>query len=60
MTGTERVGLRSGDGEAKVNVGNNVPDICDRRKPEIRIMEFQGVTRENVSGTYFVAHDRVL
>ena len=41
-------------GEAKVNVGNNMPAICDQRRTEIRIVGFQGVTREKVSGTSFL------
>lgn len=40
-------------GEAKVNVGNNILEICERRRIEIRLAGFQGVTREKVSGTFF-------
>lgn len=50
---------RGGEAKAKTNVGNNMPEICGRRRTEIRIVGFQGVTREKVSGTYFVAHRRV-
>jgi hypothetical protein len=46
-------GSRIGGGEAKVNVGNNVPEVCERGRIKIQLAEFQGVTRKKVSGTYF-------
>lgn len=35
-----------GGGEAKVNVGNNMPEIWGRRRTEIRFAAFQAVKPE--------------
>lgn len=54
VIGTGRAKSWWGEERRKVNVGNNMPEICNRRRTEIRTTGCQWVTHEKVSGTFFL------